>query len=111
MTNGVVYVRFSINGRWALSVSRALRICVWDTMTGAAIGAPLSIRGPEERRVFAVNFPDDEKHLILIVDSEVMALGSWCLLLSPLQTTSLRLVVMVIRKFVPKTGAQVHFLS
>lgn len=69
--SGIIYVRFSTNGRRALSVSRALRICVWDTVTGAAIGAPLSISGPEGLRVSAVKFSDDEKHLIVIVNNEM----------------------------------------
>jgi hypothetical protein len=37
-------------------------------MTGAAIGAPLSVSRP----VFAVNFSDDEKHLIVIVNNEML---------------------------------------
>lgn len=68
-TSGIIYVRFSTNGRRALSVSRAQRICVWDTVTGAAIGPPLSISGPEG--LSHVKISDDEKHLIAIVKNEM----------------------------------------
>jgi len=70
-TSGIVYVRFSTNGRRALSVSRAQRICVWDTVTGATILAPLSVSGPEGLRVSSVKFSDDERHLIAIVTNEM----------------------------------------
>jgi hypothetical protein len=40
-------------------------------VTGVAIGAPLSVSGPEGLRFSAVKFSDDEKHLIAIVKNEM----------------------------------------
>jgi WD40 repeat protein len=74
--SNIVYVDFSTNGRRALSVSRSLHICVWDTVTGATIGTPLSVNSEGKFHViFAVTFSLDAKNIILAVDNEIQVWG------------------------------------
>jgi len=70
--SGIIHVKFSTSGSRGLSVSRSQHVCVWDTMTGVAIGVPFSVKSQGEFHVIhAINFCEDAKHIIVIVDNEM----------------------------------------